>query len=68
RYQAPTFASWSGAGIALISAGLDNDYGHPSPVTLEHYREAGARIGRTDQQGALAVVPWRDAFRLVTRD
>lgn len=67
RYQAPKFASWSGAGIALISAGLDNDYGHPSPVTLEHYREAGALVGRTDQQGALAVVPWREAFRLVTR-
>lgn len=67
RYQAPQFASWSGAGIALISAGVDNDYGHPSPATIEHYSQAGAQIGRTDQQGALAVLPGRDTFRLVTR-
>lgn len=57
RYQVPRFASWSGARIALISAGRDNDYGHPSPAIVEQYTEAGAQVGRTDRQGALAVAP-----------
>jgi competence protein ComEC len=56
RHQAPGFARWAGAGIALVSAGAGNDYGHPSPLTLAQYRDSGARIGRTDEQGALAVV------------
>ena len=57
RYQVPQFARWSGARIALFSVGADNDYGHPSPATLQQYLGVGARIGRTDQQGGLAVVP-----------
>jgi competence protein ComEC len=56
RYQGEGFASWAGAGIAVVSAGAGNDHGHPSEDTLERYREAGAIIGRTDTQGALAVV------------
>jgi competence protein ComEC len=55
RHQDPRFARWASAQIALVSAGADNDYGHPSPTTLGQYRTAGARIGRTDTQGALAV-------------
>ena len=59
RHQVPQFARWSGARIALISVGQGNDYGHPSESTLRQYLDAGARIGRTDQQGDLAVLPVR---------
>ena len=67
RYQVPQFARWSGAAIALICVGRDNDYGHPSQSTLQQYREAGARIGRTDEQGDLAVLPVPGGLALVTR-
>ncbi len=67
RYQVPRFAQWSGARIALFSVGQDNDYGHPSEATLHQYRGAGARIGRTDQQGDLAVVPVAGGLALVVR-
>jgi competence protein ComEC len=56
RHQVPGFAAWAGTRIALTSVGQGNDYGHPSDATLDQYREAGAVVGRTDQQGALAVV------------
>jgi competence protein ComEC len=54
RHQDPGFAAWSGAGIALVSVGAGNDYGHPSAATLAQYAAAGA-VGRSDEQGALAV-------------
>ncbi len=67
RYQAPGFALWSGARIALVSVGRDNDYGHPSQSTLDQYRDANAVIGRTDQQGALAVVAHPGGVALVSK-
>ncbi len=41
--------------LALVSAGRDNPYGHPSPHTLDALREAGAAVLRTDRDGAIAV-------------
>ncbi|AJF65152.1 ComEC/Rec2 family competence protein [Streptomyces vietnamensis] len=42
--------------LALVSTGRDNPYGHPSARTLEALREGGARVLRTDRDGAIAVV------------
>ncbi|MFF5634815.1 ComEC/Rec2 family competence protein [Streptomyces sp. NPDC012825] len=42
--------------LALVSTGRDNPYGHPSPRTLEALRDGGARVLRTDRDGAIAVV------------
>jgi competence protein ComEC len=56
RYQLPGFARWASARIALVCVGRGNDYGHPSATTLLQYRAAGSLVGRTDEQGALAVV------------
>ncbi|WP_405862231.1 ComEC/Rec2 family competence protein [Streptomyces sp. NBC_00090] len=42
--------------LALVSAGRDNPYGHPSPRTVEALRAGGARVLRTDRDGAIAVV------------
>ncbi len=67
RYQVPQFAIWSGARIALFSVGEDNDYGHPSESTLHQYRSAGSRIGRTDEQGDLAVIPVPGGLALLPR-
>jgi competence protein ComEC len=67
RYQVPQFATWSGARIALFTVGRDNDYGHPSESTLLQYRAAGARIGRTDEQGDLVVLPVAGGLALVAR-
>ena len=45
--------------LALISAGLHNRFGHPSPALLYRLHAAGARIIRTDVPGA--VLPWAAA-------
>ncbi|QGZ48888.1 MBL fold metallo-hydrolase [Streptomyces sp. QHH-9511] len=41
--------------LALVSTGRDNPYGHPSPRTVEALRAGGARVLRTDRDGAIAV-------------
>ena len=44
-----------GARLAVISVGLDNDYGHPAPSTLDLLRRAGMLVRRTDLDGDVAV-------------
>lgn len=39
--------------VALFSAGIDNDYGHPREETLDIARSLGAHVLRTDQQGRI---------------
>ncbi|MET9953910.1 ComEC/Rec2 family competence protein [Streptomyces sp. NPDC006339] len=41
--------------LALVSAGRDNPYGHPSPLTVGALRAGGARVLSTDRDGAIAV-------------
>ncbi|MEU7032930.1 ComEC/Rec2 family competence protein [Streptomyces sp. NPDC046237] len=41
--------------LALVSAGRDNPYGHPSPLTVAALRAGGAEVLRTDRDGAIAV-------------
>ncbi|WMX47138.1 ComEC/Rec2 family competence protein [Streptomyces roseicoloratus] len=41
--------------FALVSAGRDNPYGHPSPMTVRSLRLGGARVLSTDRDGAIAV-------------
>jgi competence protein ComEC len=41
--------------IAVVSAGANNPYGHPSPRTLSRLVENGARVLRTDSDGSIVV-------------
>jgi competence protein ComEC len=52
----PEFLESVGPQIAIISAGEQNPYGHPSAELLERLRGSGARILRTDEEGAVRVV------------
>jgi competence protein ComEC len=45
-----------GARLAIISVGVDNDYGHPAPSTLRLLDSAGMLVRRTDLDGDVAVV------------
>ena len=41
--------------IAIISCGLHNVFGHPSPRTLLALREIGVRVYRTDLDGGISI-------------
>jgi competence protein ComEC len=65
--QDQTFIQASGARLALISVGIDNDYGHPAPRTLDLLSHAGMTIARTDTQGSVAVVSSNAHLALTTQ-
>ena len=43
--------------VALISVGLGNSYGHPSPKTIAALTGRGIKVYRTDLDGAISVDP-----------
>ena len=51
----PEFLAAVAPRVALISAGEENPYGHPSPQLLERLQQAGVPILRTDRSGAIHV-------------
>ena len=53
--QEPAFFAATGARLAVTSAGQDNDYGHPSPKTLQLARSLGMTVLSTDRAGGVAV-------------
>jgi competence protein ComEC len=65
-YQDPDLLAETRPRLALISVGIDNDYGHPAPATVRALRRSGALVGRTDLDGTLVVVGPRDHLQLVT--
>ncbi len=42
-------------GVAVISVGVGNPYGHPAPATVERLRGAGAAVYRTDLDGTVEI-------------
>lgn len=52
-----SFLGAVGLRLALISAGEDNLYHHPSPETLARLAAVGARVLRTDQLGEIVLRP-----------
>jgi competence protein ComEC len=63
-YQDPDLIRTVSPRLALISAGADNPYGHPAPSTVAALRAGGARVLRTDEDGAIAVAGTARALRV----
>lgn len=53
--------------VALVSVGLENDYGHPNPGLLARLAGRGARVLRTDQSGDLAATAVDHGLAVVAR-
>lgn len=56
----PEFLDHIGAKIALVSAGENNRYKHPHQETLERFDNRNIQVYRTDQQGAIRFLGWRE--------
>lgn len=52
----PAFLDAVAPRVALISAGVDNRFGHPSPEVVERLQDAGVRIFRTDTHGSIELI------------
>jgi competence protein ComEC len=52
----PAFVAALRPQIAIVSAGRSNHFGHPVPEVLDRYEREGARVFRTDRDGAVTVV------------
>jgi len=50
-----SFVEALGPAVAVVSAGAGNPFGHPAPDVLARYHAAGARVFRTDRDGAVWV-------------
>jgi competence protein ComEC len=55
KYQDPEFMALLSPAIAMISVGSGNTYGHPAPQTVAALTRLGARVVRTDTDGAIAI-------------
>lgn len=56
KHQDPGFVGAVAPEVAVVSVGVDNDYGHPNPGLLSRISAAGIRVLRTDRDGDVAVV------------
>lgn len=66
-YQDPEFVDAVDPGVALVSVGLGNDYGHPNVPLLRRLERNGARVLRTDVSGDLAAVATTGGLAVVAR-
>ena len=63
-----TTAAWAQATrpqVAVISVGAGNSYGHPSPQAISQWQSVGARVYRTDRDGAVIIEARRDGSYIV---
>ena len=67
RYTAPELFAAVRPRIAVVSVGVGNRYGHPSPSTLRALGRVNALVLRTDMDGDAAIVPGESGPRAVTR-
>ena len=66
-YQEQRFVDAVDPEVALVSVGVDNDYGHPNGPLLDRLARGGARVLRTDLSGDLAAVAAHGGLAVVTR-
>ena len=55
KYQDPELMTLLSPAIAMISVGAGNTYGHPAPQTVASLTRLGAKVVRTDTDGAIAI-------------
>jgi len=53
--SSPAFLAAVAPEIAVVSVGARNRFGHPNPGTLGALDAVGARVWRTDREGAVTV-------------
>ena len=53
--SSPAFLAAVGAREAVVSVGPRNRFGHPHPITMAALAASGARVWRTDHDGAVTV-------------
>jgi competence protein ComEC len=61
------FLAATHAKVAIASAGVGNDYGHPAPRTVALVRSLGMTLLRTDTQGSVAVTLREGSLGAVTQ-
>ncbi|MFG1812185.1 ComEC/Rec2 family competence protein [Kribbella sp. NPDC049174] len=64
--QDPAFIAATDARLALISAGRDNDYGHPAPRTLDLLSHQSTRTATTLTNGSLTITNPNNHLTLTT--
>jgi competence protein ComEC len=65
-YQDEGFTRALDPQLALISVGAENSYGHPAANTIDLLRQVGAKVLRTDTDGAIAVRARRHQLQVKT--
>ncbi len=61
-----SFLSQVKPGLAMISVGAENRFGHPGPETLNRLRSLGVKVFRTDSQGIIDCRIYRDRIMVRT--
>lgn len=51
---------------AIISAGSDNNYGHPTQETLTRLKNAGVKVYRTDLEGEIKITSNGGSYQITT--
>ena len=65
-YFDPDFLAAVHAQVAVVSVGVNNDYGHPSPLLLAELARLGVPLLRTDQDGDVAIIATPGRLTAVT--
>lgn len=63
----PAFIAATHARVAIASAGLHNDYGHPAPRTVQLVQDLGMTLLRTDLDGSVAIQTLHGELAAVTQ-
>lgn len=62
----PALLAATDPGLAILSVGEGNPYGHPTAATLAALSEAGVVTVRTDEQGTISIVVDRSGYTIET--
>jgi competence protein ComEC len=65
RYQDLALMRELSPTIAVISVGKGNSYGHPADSTISALTQLGAKVLRTDNDGAVAITARRHRFSIM---